>query len=263
MIITGTMFSNLANQLASQNEQKALDAKLTPHKAQLPKSEQEYNDYKSALLELFNAAKKLGISGDELPKSIDEISNDDIDRLLKDEYVSALFEGLDKSEPVTMTSYKDARSYGSYLAYSQGVKNISYHLSSQNLNDKEKLSIIDMMEQNLIAFGEHLSDESKDEYVRIFTREMSAGEFSKAYMSLKAKVDNEFFAYKSKMNEQNKADEIERNNRMLLRQYNGAKSRNLSLESKNEILKTFFEEFLKNNNPLALLEIMKKTDIRA
>ena len=64
-------------------------------------------------------------------------------------------------------------------------------------------------------------------------------------------------------NEQNKADEIERNNRMLLRQYNGAKSRNLSLESKNEILKTFFEEFLKNNNPLALLEIMKKTDIRA
>ena len=57
--------------------------------------------------------------------------------------------------------------------------------------------------------------------------------------------------------------QIERNNRMLLRQYNGAKSRNLSLENKNEILKTFFEEFLKNNNPLALLEIIKKTDIRA
>ena len=64
-------------------------------------------------------------------------------------------------------------------------------------------------------------------------------------------------------NEQEKADEIERNNRMLMRQYNGAKSRNLSLESKNEILKTFFEEFLKNNDPLAFLEIMKKTDIRA
>ena len=50
---------------------------------------------------------------------------------------------------------------------------------------------------------------------------------------------------------------------MLMRQYNGAKSKNLNTESKNEILKTFFEEFLKNNNPLALLEIMKKTDIKA
>ena len=34
--------------------------------------------------------------------------------------------------------------------------------------------------------------------------------------------------------------QIERNNRMLLRQYNGAKSRSASFESKNEILKTFF-----------------------
>ena len=64
-------------------------------------------------------------------------------------------------------------------------------------------------------------------------------------------------------NEQEKADEIERNNRMLLRQYNGAKSKNINAESKNELLKTFFEEFLKNNNPLAFLEIMKKIDIRA
>ena len=70
----------------------------------------------------------------------------------------------------------------------------------------------------------------------------------------------------AKQSAKNRADreaEIERNNRMLMRQYNGAKSRNLSLESKNEILKTFFEEFLKNNNPLAFLEIMKKIDIRA
>ena len=262
MIIAGTMFSSLTG-IASEQEQKAFDARLTTHKAQLPKSEQEYNDYKSALLKLFNSAKKLGISGDELPKSIDEISNDDVDRLLKNKYVSALFEGLDKKAPVTLNSYKDARSYGSYLAYSQGVKNISYHLSNQNLNDKEKLSIIDMMEQNLIAFGEHLSDESKNEYVRIFTGEMSVGEFSKAYMNLKAKADDEFFAHKSKIKEQNKADEIERNNRMLMRKYNGAKSKNLNAESKNEILKTFFEEFLKNNNPLAFLEIMKKTDIKA
>ncbi len=58
-------------------------------------------------------------------------------------------------------------------------------------------------------------------------------------------------------------DEIARKNRMLLRQYNGAKSRNSNSSANSEILKTFFEEFLKNNNPLALLEIMKKTDIRA
>ena len=58
-------------------------------------------------------------------------------------------------------------------------------------------------------------------------------------------------------------DQIARKNRMLLRQYNGAKSKNINAESKNELLKTFFEEFLKNQNPLALLEIMKKTDIRA
>ena len=57
--------------------------------------------------------------------------------------------------------------------------------------------------------------------------------------------------------------QIERNNRMLMRQYNGAKSKNTDASTNSEILKTFFEEFLKNNNPLALLEIMKKTDIRA
>ena len=78
MIIAGTMFSSLTG-IASEQEQKAFDARLTPHKAELPKSEQEYNDYKSALLELFNAAKKLGINSDEI--SIDEINNDDIDTL--------------------------------------------------------------------------------------------------------------------------------------------------------------------------------------
>ena len=64
-------------------------------------------------------------------------------------------------------------------------------------------------------------------------------------------------------NEQNRADEIERNNRMLMRKYNGAKSLNINDNAKNEILKTFFEEFLKNQNPLAFLEFMKKTDIKA
>ena len=64
-------------------------------------------------------------------------------------------------------------------------------------------------------------------------------------------------------NEQDRSNEIERNNRMLMRQYNGAKSLNINDNAKNELLKTFFEEFLKNNNPLAFLEIMKKTDIKA
>ena len=58
-------------------------------------------------------------------------------------------------------------------------------------------------------------------------------------------------------------DEIARKNRMLMRQYNGAKSRNSNSSANSEILKTFFEEFLKNNDPLKFLEFMKKTDIRA
>lgn len=63
--------------------------------------------------------------------------------------------------------------------------------------------------------------------------------------------------------EEEKQKEIERNNRMLLRKYNGAKSRNINDGTKSEILKTFFEEFLKNNNPLAFLEIMGKKNISA
>lgn len=58
-------------------------------------------------------------------------------------------------------------------------------------------------------------------------------------------------------------EEIDRNNRMLMRKYNGAKSLNISNGAKNEILRTFFEEFLKKENPLAFLEIMKRTDLKA
>ena len=58
-------------------------------------------------------------------------------------------------------------------------------------------------------------------------------------------------------------DEIARKNRMLMRQYNGAKNRNSNSSANSEILKTFFEEFLKNNDPLKFLEFIKKTDIRA
>ena len=79
----------------------------------------------------------------------------------------------------------------------------------------------------------------------IFTKEMSQNE-------LIAKAKN--LGATKRAEQANKADEIERNNRMLMRQYNGAKSRNSSFESKNEILKIFFEEFLKNNNPLTFLE---------
>ena len=64
-------------------------------------------------------------------------------------------------------------------------------------------------------------------------------------------------------NEQDRSNEIERNNRMLMRKYNGAKSKNINAESKNELLKTFFEEFLRNQNPLKFLEFIKKTDIKA
>lgn len=45
--------------------------------------------------------------------------------------------------------------------------------------------------------------------------------------------------------------------------YNSAKSLNISNGAKNEILRTFFEEFLKKENPLVFLKIMKRTDLKA
>ena len=131
------------------------------------------------------------------------------------------------------------------------------------------ISLDDAQKQELLDFAIKYNDVimSSSELNDVFSSEISIKDFKDKVENLAKNVSNQEINTQDNKSQntdkQNKADEIERNNRMLLRQYNGAKSRNLSLESKNELLKTFFEEFLKNNNPLKFLEIMKKTDIKA
>ena len=108
---------------------------------------------------------------------------------------------------------------------------------------------------------------SSSELNEVFSSEISIEDFKNKVENLiknpPSKQINTLDKQNQNVAELDKQAQIEQNNRMLMRQYNGAKSKNLNAESKNEILKTFFEEFLKNNNPLVILEIMKKTDIKA
>ena len=152
--------------------------------------------------------------------------------------------------------------YGLFDHAVNGTKNIFYYMNPQNVGEQKAKEITDFVLSEVFAEVKGFLDIKKDLFdsrdTDIFTKEMSQSE-------LIAKAKNLGATKKAEQTKdiQNKADEIERNNRMLLRQYNGAKSRNSNSSANSEILKTFFEEFLKNNNPLALLEIMKKTDIRA
>lgn len=148
--------------------------------------------------------------------------------------------------------------YGLFDHAVNGTKNIFYYMNPQNVGEQKAKEITDFVLGEVFAEVKGFLDIKKDLFdsrdTDIFTKEMSQSE-------LIAKAKN--LGATKRAEQANKADEIERNNRMLMREYNGAKSKNLNAESKNELLKTFFEEFLKNNNPLALLEIMKKTDIKA
>ncbi|RAZ53997.1 hypothetical protein [Campylobacter hyointestinalis] len=191
------------------------------------------------------------------------------------------------SEPPA--GFSDGYSYGMYDYETNGVKNIFYYANIRNEQNgfvpgtENEKSLIKEAFDLLFQGGMRLSDLVDNEHFgELFTKEFASEADVLAYAkklgddraiwidSIKQPnfedlvVDmSENNTYSSQPNKHNKADEIERNNRMLMRQYNGAKSRNSSFESKNEILKTFFEEFLKNNNPLEFLEIMKKTDIKA
>ncbi|RAZ24309.1 hypothetical protein [Campylobacter hyointestinalis] len=185
--------------------------------------------------------------------------------------------------------FSDGYSYGMYDYEINGVKNIFYYANIRNEQNgfvqgtENEKSLIKEAFDLLFQGGMRLSDLVDNEHFgELFTKEFASEADVLAYAkklgddratwidSIKQPnfedlvVDmSENNTYSSQPNEHNKADEIERNNRMLMRKYNGAKSKNINAESKNEILKTFFEEFLKNNNPLALLEIMKKIDIKA
>ena len=152
--------------------------------------------------------------------------------------------------------------YGLFDHAVNGTKNIFYYMNPQNVGEQKAKEITDFVLGEVFAEVKGFLDIKKDLFdsrdTDIFTKEMSQSELIAKAKNLGATKRAE-----QAKDIQNKADEIERNNRMLLRQYNGAKSRNSNSSANSEILKTFFEEFLKNNDPLKFLEFMKKTDIRA
>ena len=194
------------------------------------------------------------------------------------EYIQNIINGLDTSNIISAIQYS---SYDAILG-----------LSNKNTITKQMSKMSDSQIKSLVDFiGRHpvslITPYGESELAKLFLDDISIdefkdkwAEFSKKTMEYKNSHPDEYKGYEysgmeidfnsaptistnSQNNELDKMTEIERNNRMLMRKYNGAKSKNLNAESKNEILKTFFEEFLKNNNPLAFLEIMKKTDIKA
>ncbi|RAZ51628.1 hypothetical protein YZ82_04035 [Campylobacter hyointestinalis] len=138
------------------------------------------------------------------------------------------------------------------------------------MSNEKQLEIVKFYDENLIDFSVSNMEEKAS---ALFLEPISIDEWKNRIKELSAQsggknIKADFANLRENLSEAaaditSADDEIERKNRMLMRQYNGAKSKNLNAESKNEILKTFFEEFLKNNNPLAFLEIMKKIDIRA
>ena len=194
------------------------------------------------------------------------------------EYIQNIINGLDTSNIISAIQYS---SYDAILG-----------LSNKNTITKQMSKMSDSQIKSLVDFiGRHpvslITPYGESELAKLFLDDISIdefkdkwAEFSKKTMEYKNSHPDEYKGYEyagmeidfnsaptistnSQNNELDKMTEIKRNNGMLMRQYNGAKSKNLNAESKNEILKTFFEEFLKNNNPLAFLEIMKKTDIKA
>ncbi|MDY3668532.1 MAG: hypothetical protein SO039_03110 [Campylobacter sp.] len=194
------------------------------------------------------------------------------------EYIQNIINGPDTSNIISAIQYS---SYDAILGLSN-KNTITKQMSK--MSQSEIKSLIGFIEKNPVSL---ITPYGESELAKLFLDDISIdefkdkwAEFSKKTMEYKNSHPDEYKGYEyagmeidfnsaptistnSQNNELDKITEIERNNRMLLRQYNGAKSKNLNAESKNEILKTFFEEFLKNNNPLAFLEIMKKTDIKA
>ena len=135
---------------------------------------------------------------------------------------------------------------------------------------EEQLEIVKFYDENLIDFSVSNMEEKAS---ALFLEPISIDEWKNRVKELSAQsggknIKADFGNLRENLSKAaaditSADDQIARKNRMLLRQYNGAKSKNINAESKNELLKTFLEEFLKNNNPLAFLEVMKKIDIKA
>ncbi len=194
------------------------------------------------------------------------------------EYIQNIINGLDTSNIISAIQYS---SYDAILGLSD-KNTITKQMSK--MSQSEIKNLVDFIEKNPVSL---ITPYGESELAKLFLDDISVdefkdrwAEFSKKTMEYKNSHPDEYKGYKyagmeidfnsaptistnSQNNEQEKANEIERNNRMLMRQYNGAKSKNTDTSTNSEILKTFFEEFLKNNDPLKFLEFMKKTDIRA
>ena len=194
------------------------------------------------------------------------------------EYIQNIINGLDTSNIILAIQYS---SYDAILGLSD-KNTITKQMSK--MSQSEIKNLVDFIEKNPVSL---ITPYGESELAKLFLDDISVdefkdrwAEFSKKTMEYKNSHPDEYKGYKyagmeidfnsaptistnSQNNEQEKADEIARKNRMLLRQYNGAKSKNTNASTNSEILKTFFEEFLKNNDPLKFLEFMKKTDIRA
>ena len=194
------------------------------------------------------------------------------------EYIQNIINGLDTSNIISAIQYS---SYDAILGLSD-KNTITKQMSK--MSQSEIKNLVDFIEKNPVSL---ITPYGESELAKLFLDDISVdefkdrwAEFSKKTMEYKNSHPDEYKGYKyagmeidfnsaptistnSQNNEQEKADEIERNNRMLMRQYNSAKSKNTNASTNSEILKTFFEEFLKNNDPLKFLEFMKKTDTRA
>ncbi|MDY3775699.1 MAG: hypothetical protein SOZ73_00535 [Campylobacter sp.] len=233
---------------------------------------QKENQYKTAKTQSI-APNELNYKDTELYQKVDKFVENGYQSTLglqiSDKYRDEL-----KNDLYTMLSDEPqggglrAYMYGLFDHAVNGTKNIFYYMNPQNVGEQKAKEITDFVLGEVFAEVKGFLDIKKDlsdsRDTDIFTQEMSQSELIAKAKNLGATKKAEQANKEDIQNsEQNKADETERNNRMLLRKYNGAKSKNLNTESKNEIPKTFFEEFLKNNNPLAFLEIMKKTDIKA
>ena len=93
------------------------------------------------------------------------------------------------------------------------------------------ISLDDAQKQELLDFAIKYNDVimSSSELNDVFSSEISIKDFKDKVENLAKNVSNQEINTQDNKSQntdkQNKADEIERNNRMLLRQYNGAKSR--------------------------------------
>ena len=209
-----------------------------------------------------------GIKGEEKNGEIklwkEELSNDE----KTDPKNTQIYKLLNSPKP--NGNIVEALQYSLTQAIFGGEKKGTFMEQFIAMSDEEQLEIVKFYDENAINFSAPNMEEKAS---ALFLEPISIDEWKNRVKELSEQsggknIKADFGNLRENLSEvaadiTSVADEITRKNRMLMRQYNGANSKNLNAESKNELLKTFFEEFLKNNNPLAFLEIMKKTDIKA